>query len=178
MSRGINKVILVGNLGADPETRYIGSGTAVCNIRIATSEKWKDKEGNDQERTEWHSIVMFGKLAEIADEYCEKGKQVYIEGSLRTEKYEKDGVERYSTKIYADTMQLLGGGSGRGERSEREEHSSRSSDKSRSSGQRQGGGQDPGEGSPRERAQRAASAGARDQAPVQNDTFDDDYIHF
>ncbi|MFK2878721.1 single-stranded DNA-binding protein [Rhodanobacter hydrolyticus] len=113
MARGINKVIIVGNLGADPETRYTGSGTAITNLRIATSEQWTDKQsGERQERTEWHRVKLFGKLAEIAGEYLKKGRQVYIEGSLRTDKYtDKDGVERYSTDIVANEMQMLGGGS-------------------------------------------------------------------
>jgi single-strand DNA-binding protein len=109
MSRGINKCILVGNLGADPETRYTPSGTAITEIRIATSESWKDKQtGEQQERTEWHRITFFGKLAEIAAEYLKKGGQVYVEGKLRTEEYEKDGQKRYSTKVIADVMQMLG----------------------------------------------------------------------
>lgn len=109
MSRGINKVILVGNLGADPETRYTASGTAITEIRIATSEAWKDKAtGEQQERTEWHRITFFGKLAEIAAEYLKKGGQVYVEGKIRTEEYEKDGVKRYSTKVIGDVMQMLG----------------------------------------------------------------------
>lgn len=107
--KGINKVILVGNLGADPETRYLPNGTAITSIRIATSESWKDKQtGEKQERTEWHRVEFFGKLAEIAGEYLKKGKPVYVEGKLRTDEYEKDGVKRYSTKIIADQMQMLG----------------------------------------------------------------------
>lgn len=111
MSRGINKVILVGNLGADPETRHTQSGAAITSIRIATSESWKDKQtGEQQERTEWHRIKFFGRLAEIAGEYLRKGSQVYVEGSLRTDKYtDKDGIERYSTDIVANEMQMLGG---------------------------------------------------------------------
>ncbi|SEO48425.1 single-strand DNA-binding protein [Luteibacter sp. UNC138MFCol5.1] len=117
MARGINKVIIVGNLGADPETRYTGSGTAITSLRIATSEAWTDKQsGEKQERTEWHRVKLFGKLAEIAGEYLKKGRQVYIEGSLRTDKYtDKDGVERYSTDIIANEMQMLGGQAGGGE---------------------------------------------------------------
>ena len=116
MARGINKVIIVGNLGADPETRYTGSGTAITSLRIATSEQWTDKQsGEKQERTEWHRVKLFGKLAEIAGEYLKKGRQVYIEGSLRTDKYtDKDGIERYSTDIIANEMQMLGGGGGEG----------------------------------------------------------------
>jgi single-strand DNA-binding protein len=117
MARGINKVILVGNLGADPETRYTTSGSAITTIRVATSEQWKDKQtGETQERTEWHRVKFFGRLAEIAGEYLKKGRQVYIEGSLRTEKYtDKDGIERWSTDIIANEMQMLGGmGGGEG----------------------------------------------------------------
>src|ERR1700750_2261051 len=114
MARGVNKVIIVGNLGQDPETKYTGSGTAITTLSIATSEAWNDKQsGEKQERTEWHRVKLFGKLAEIAGEYLSKGRQVYIEGSLRTDKYtDKDGVERYSTDIIANEMQMLGGQSG------------------------------------------------------------------
>ena len=116
MARGINKVILVGNLGADPDTRYMPSGKAVTNIRIATSESWKDKQTGDmQERTEWHGIVLYDKLGEIAAEYLKKGSQVYIEGSLRTRKWQdKEGKDRYTTEIIAQNMQMLGGRSGGG----------------------------------------------------------------
>jgi single-strand DNA-binding protein len=111
MARGINKVILVGNLGADPETRAMPSGTTVANLRIATSESWRDKQsGEQQERTEWHRVVLFGRLGEVAAEYLKKGSQVYIEGSLRTRKWQdKQGTERYSTEIVGNEMQMLGG---------------------------------------------------------------------
>ncbi len=111
MARGVNKVILVGNLGADPEMRHTGSGTAICSFNLATSESWTDKQsGEKQERTEWHRVKIFGRLAEIAGEYLKKGRQVYIEGSLRTDKYtDKQGIERYSTDIIANEMQMLGG---------------------------------------------------------------------
>ena len=114
MARGINKVILVGNLGADPETRYMPSGGAVTNIRVATSESWKDKQtGDQQERTEWHSVAMFNRLAEVAAEYLSKGSQVYIEGKLRTRKWQdKQGNDRYTTEIVASEMQMLGGRGG------------------------------------------------------------------
>lgn len=117
MARGINKVILVGNLGNDPEVRYSQSGTAMTSISVATSESWKDKtSGEQQERTEWHRVKFFGRLAEIAGEYLKKGSQVYIEGKLRTDKYtDKAGVEKYSTDIIADEMQMLGGKMGGGE---------------------------------------------------------------
>jgi len=113
MSRGINKVILVGNLGGDPETRYLPNGNAVTNITLATSDTWKDKQtGQQQERTEWHRVVLFGKVAEIAAEYLRKGSQCYIEGRLQTREWEKDGIKRYTTEVVVDmggTMQLLGG---------------------------------------------------------------------
>ncbi len=116
MARGVNKVILVGNLGADPETRAMPSGTTVANLRIATSESWRDKQsGEQQERTEWHRVALFGRLGEIAAEYLKKGSQVYIEGSLRTRKWQdKQGNERYSTEIVASDMQMLGGRAGGG----------------------------------------------------------------
>jgi single-strand DNA-binding protein len=114
MARGVNKVILVGNLGADPESRSMPSGMTVTNIRIATSESWKDKaSGAQQERTEWHNIALFGRLGEIAAEYLRKGSQVFIEGKLRTRKWQdKQGNDRYTTEIIADNMQMLGGRAG------------------------------------------------------------------
>jgi len=121
MARGINKVILVGNLGQDPETRYMPSGGAVTNITVATSETWKDKNsGQQQERTEWHRVVFFNRLAEIAGEYLKKGSKVYVEGSLRTRKWQgQDGQDRYTTEIVAAEMQMLdsrgGGGGGMGQ---------------------------------------------------------------
>ena len=110
---GINKVILVGNLGADPEMRYTAGGTAVCKFRIATSERYKDRQGNMQERTDWHRITAWGKLAEICGQYLAKGKQVYIEGRLEYGSYEKEGVKHYTTDIVANTMQMLGLAGGR-----------------------------------------------------------------
>ena len=111
MARGVNKVILVGNLGADPEIRYMPSGSAVANIRIATTESWKDKQsGEQQERTEWHHVVFFNRLAEIVGEYLRKGSQVYVEGALRTRKWQdKSGNDRYTTEVVASDMQMLGG---------------------------------------------------------------------
>src|SRR5215471_19024951 len=116
MARGINKVILVGNLGADPETRAMPSGMTVANLRIATSESWRDKQsGEQQERTEWHRVALFGRLGEIAAEYLRKGSQVYIEGRLRTRKWQdKEGRDRYTTEIIANDMQMLGGRGGGG----------------------------------------------------------------
>ena len=104
----VNKVILVGNLGRDPEVRYMPNGEAVANFSIATTENWKDKSGVKQEKTEWHNIVMYRRLAEIAGEYLKKGRPVYVEGRLQTRKWEKDGVTRYTTEIVADQMQMLG----------------------------------------------------------------------
>jgi len=116
MARGVNKVILIGNLGADPETRSMPSGMTVANIRIATSESWKDKQSGEQkERTEWHNVAMFGRLGEIAGEYLRKGSQVYIEGSLRTRKWQdKEGRDRYTTEVIASDMQMIGGRGGSG----------------------------------------------------------------
>jgi len=117
MARGVNKVILLGNLGADPETRYTASGSAVTNIRLATTDAWRDRQsGEQQERTEWHRVVFFGRLAEIASEYLRKGSQCYVEGQIRTNKWQgQDGQDRYTTEIIASNMQLLGsrgGGAG------------------------------------------------------------------
>jgi single-strand DNA-binding protein len=147
MARGINKVILVGNLGVDPETRYMPSGGAVTNIRIATSESWKDKQtGEPQERTEWHRVVFFGRLAEIAAEYLRKGSQVYVEGSLRTRKWQgQDGQDRYTTEIVADEMQMLGGrggdmaGGGRSDAGGRSESGGRSAARAESGAAKSGG---------------------------------------
>ena len=164
MARGINKVILVGTLGKDPEVRYSQAGAALTSISVATNESWKDKNGEKQERTEWHRVKFFNRLAEIAGEYLKKGSQVYIEGSLRTEKYtDKQGVEKYSTDIIANEMQMLGGAPGGAERSER------------------GGGDRParaagGYGGDRDSAPRGGAA----SAPPSRDTepFPDDDIPF
>jgi single-strand DNA-binding protein len=119
MARGVNKVILIGNVGGDPETRYLPNGNAVTNITLATTDSWKDKQtGQQQDRTEWHRVVFFGKLAEIAGEYLRKGSQCYVEGRLQTREWEKDGVKRYTTEIVVDmngTLQLLGGRGGSNE---------------------------------------------------------------
>jgi single-strand DNA-binding protein len=114
MARGINKVIIIGNLGQDPETRYMPSGSAVTNFTVATNESWKDKQtGEQKDRTEWHRVAMFNRLAEIAAEYLRKGSQVYIEGKLRTRKWQdRDGNDRWTTEIIADEMQMLGGRGG------------------------------------------------------------------
>jgi single-strand DNA-binding protein len=128
MAKGINKVILVGNAGGDPETRYLANGSQVTTVKLATSESWKDKQsGQMQERTEWHRVVFFGKVAEIASHYLKKGSQCYIEGRIQTREWEKDGIKRYTTEIVVDmggTMQLLGGqgdASAESSRSERKE---------------------------------------------------------
>jgi single-strand DNA-binding protein len=111
----VNKVILIGNLGRDPETRYMPDGGAITNISIATTENWKDKQGEKQEKTEWHRVAFFGKLAEIAGEYLKKGSQVYVEGRLQTRKWQdKDGVDKYTTEIVANAMQMLGSRAGMG----------------------------------------------------------------
>ena len=116
MARGINKVIIVGNVGQDPETRYMPSGSAVTNFTVATNESWKDKQtGEQKDRTEWHRVAMFNRLAEIAAEYLRKGSQVYIEGKLRTRKWQdQSGQDRWTTEIVADEMQMLGGRGGAG----------------------------------------------------------------
>jgi len=116
MARGINKVILIGNLGADPEVKYLGSGNAVTNLRIATTENWKDRNTGEQvERTEWHNIVLYGRTAEVAGEYLRKGSQIYVEGRLQTRKWQdKEGQERYTTEVVGNEMQMLGGRGGAG----------------------------------------------------------------
>jgi single-strand DNA-binding protein len=120
----VNKVIIIGNLGRDPETRYMPDGGAITNISVATTETWKDKAGEKQEKTEWHRVAFFGKLAEIAGEYLKKGSQVYVEGRLQTRKWQdKDGADKYTTEIVANAMQMLGsrqgmGGGGGGDRGE------------------------------------------------------------
>ena len=156
MARGVNKVILIGTLGKDPEVRYSQGGQSLATVSIATNESWKDKNGEKQERTEWHRLKFFGKLAEIAGEYLKKGSQVYVEGSIRTDKYtDKQGVERYATDIIVNEMQMLGG---------RSDGASRS-DSSERAPQRTGGGgySDQGERAPRPSA-----------PPMDNDFADDD----
>ncbi|MCC7326933.1 MAG: single-stranded DNA-binding protein [Burkholderiales bacterium] len=141
----VNKVILLGNLGRDPETRYTTGGDAVANLNIATSETWKDKSGEKQERTEWHRVVLFGRQAEIAGEYLKKGRSVYIEGRLQTRKWtDKDGVEKYSTEIVGDRMQLIGsardGGGGSGGGGDADFSSGSAAPRDGSSGKPAGGG--------------------------------------
>ncbi|WP_434628249.1 single-stranded DNA-binding protein [Pseudomonas sp. Z6-14] len=168
MARGVNKVILVGTCGQDPEVRYLPNGNAVTNLSLATSEQWTDKQtGQKVEKTEWHRVSMFGKVAEIAGEYLRKGSQVYIEGKLQTREWEKDGIKRYTTEIVVDmqgTMQLLGG---------------------RPQGDQQQGGNNYQQSAPRQQAPRPQSApqpqrerSAPQQAAPQPapdfDSFDDD----
>jgi single-strand DNA-binding protein len=150
MARGLNKVILIGNLGADPETRAMPSGLTVANLRVATSESWRDKQsGEQQERTEWHHVALFGRLGEVAAEYLKKGSQVYIEGRLRTRKWQdKQGNDRYSTEIIGNEMLMLGG---------------------RSAGTSAAGGADP-----RERAEAAPEAAERSESGAKGGDFDDD----
>ncbi|WP_278929774.1 single-stranded DNA-binding protein [Pseudomonas qingdaonensis] len=151
MSRGVNKVILVGTLGQDPEVRYLPNGNAVTNLSLATSEQWTDKQtGQKVERTEWHRVVMFGKVAEIAGEYARKGSQLYIEGKLQTREWEKDGIKRYTTEVHVDmrgTMQLLGG---------------------------RPQGQQPGQAPDRQPQQRRSPPQQQSQQAAPPDNFDDD----
>ncbi|HEX7770272.1 MAG TPA: single-stranded DNA-binding protein [Dokdonella sp.] len=162
MARGINKVILVGNLGNDPEMKYTAGGMAICTLSLATTSVRKDKDGQQIEKTEWHRVKLFGKLGEIAGEYLKKGRQVYIEGSIRYDKFTgQDGVEKYFTDIVADEMQMLGGGGSEG-----------------------GGGGGGGGGYSRDRGGERSERGAsrpqppQRQAPPQADNFDDDDIPF
>ncbi|HIE87265.1 MAG: single-stranded DNA-binding protein [bacterium] len=166
MARGINKVILVGNLGRDPETRYMPSGGAVTNVSIATSKGWKDRDSGEQkERTEWHRIVFFNKLAEIAGEYLKRGSKVYIEGELRTRDWEKDGQKHYTTEVVASEMQMLdsrgemgGGGSSSGG----------------SGGSQGGGGGSSSGGSGGSQGGGGSSSAGDDFGPPPSDDFDDD----
>ena len=153
MARGINKVIVVGNLGGDPETRYMPSGAAVTNLTVATNESWKDKQtGEQKDRTEWHKVAMFGRLAEIAAEYLRKGSQVYIEGKLRTRKWQdQQGNDRWTTEIIADEMQMLGGRGGAS-----------------------GGGSGGGGGGASAGSSEAPAPGPAPSGPSSSDDFDDD----
>lgn len=151
MSRGVNKVILVGAVGQDPDVRYMPNGQAVTNISLATSEQWTDKQtGQKVERTEWHRVVLFGKVAEIAGEWARKGSQLYIEGKLQTREWEKDGIKRYTTEVHVDmrgSMQLLGG---------------------------KPQGQQPGQAPDRQPQQRRQAPQQQSQQSVPPDSFDDD----
>lgn len=164
MARGINKVILVGNLGGDPETRYTANGAAITNITVATSESWTDKQsGEKQERTEWHKVVFFNRLAEIAGEYLRKGRQVYIEGSLRTRKWQdQNGQDRWTTEIVANEMQMLGN---RG-------------DDMGSGSRPQGGFRNQGAQQPQQNAPAPQPQQQQAQQPAAEDGFTDDDIPF
>jgi single-strand DNA-binding protein len=167
MARGINKVIIVGNVGGDPETRYMPSGSAVTNLTVATNESWKDKQtGEQKERTEWHRVAMFNRLAEIAAEYLRKGSQVYIEGKLRTRKWQdKGGQDRYTTEIIADEMQMLGGRGGSG-------GGGNFGGGSQDGGQ--GGGQSGGQGGGQGGGQSGGQGGGNAPPQPGPDDFDDD----
>ena len=175
MARGVNKVILIGNLGADPETRFMPSGGAVTNIRLATSETWKDRQtGQQQERTEWHRVVFFNKLGEIAGEYLKKGSKVYVEGSIRTRKWQgQDGQDRYTTEIVANEMQMLdgrgGGGDGGGDQNQGGGQPTGYENQDYDYGQQGGGQQGGGD-------QRAKPAGGQQGGGFSGpaDDFDDD----
>ncbi|MEQ8313098.1 MAG: single-stranded DNA-binding protein [Gammaproteobacteria bacterium] len=148
-SRGVNKVILVGNLGNDPDVRYMPNGNAVANVSLATSDSWKDKNtGEQQERTEWHRVVFFNRLAEIVEQYVKKGSKIYVEGRLQTRSWEQDGVKRYTTEIVANEMQML---------------DSRGS-----------AGSDFGDSQPSQQSQPAAQSKPAQSAPQNFDNFDDD----
>ena len=178
MARGINKVIIVGNCGQDPETRYLPSGGAVTNMSLATSESWKDKNtGEQQERTEWHKIVFFNRLGEIAGEYLKKGSKVYVEGSLRTRKWQgQDGSDRYTTEIVASEMQMLdsrggqegGGGGGGGYQQNRpQQNQGQQNQGQQNQGQQNQGQQNQGQ-------QQQQNQAPKQQAPQGMDSFDDD----
>jgi single-strand DNA-binding protein len=163
----VNKVILLGNLGRDPETRYTTGGEAVTNLRIATTEQWKDKSGEKQEKTEWHSVVLFGRQAEVAGEYLKKGRSVYIEGRLQTRKWtDKEGVEKYSTEIVGDRMQLIGGARDSGGGGGDVEFGGGSSGGAAGGGGSGGGGGGAGGG--------AARGGGSKPPAKKTDDFDDD----
>lgn len=162
MARGVNKVILLGNLGNDPDVKYTQGGMAIATLSVATTYSRKDKDGNFQEKTEWHRVKLFGKTAEVAGEYLKKGRQVYIEGRIEYGSYEKDGVKHYTTDIIGEDMQMLGGGEGGGQRGGGEGggYQQRSS----------GGGGNFGSGGDR---QQRAPAQRRDPAPAKPANFDD-----
>jgi single-strand DNA-binding protein len=169
MARGLNKVMLIGNLGADPEVRYGASGGAITNVRLATAESWRDKEtGDQQERTEWHRVVFFGRLAEIAAEYLKKGSQVYVEGSIRSRKWtDKEGQEKYTTEIVANEMQMLGGRGGMGGGGGSPGYDEGGGGGGAPRGAPRGGGRSGG-------AAGGGGGGSRDQGGPPPDDFDDD----
>ncbi|MBC54887.1 MAG: single-stranded DNA-binding protein [Gammaproteobacteria bacterium] len=174
-SRGVNKVILVGNVGKDPETRYLPSGGAVTNVALATSETWKDKNtGQAQEKTEWHRIVFFNRLAEIVNEYVRKGSKLYIEGRLQTRSWEQDGITRYATEIVANEMQMLdsrGGGGGGGQDDQFGQNSRQEPQSSYGGGPSGGSG---GHAGAARGGQPQQPAGNNPSRPADFDNFDDD----
>ncbi|WP_355584726.1 single-stranded DNA-binding protein [Xanthomonas cannabis] len=177
MARGINKVILVGNLGNDPDTKYTQAGMAITRVSLATTSVRKDRDGNNQERTEWHRVVFFGKLGEIAGEYLRKGSQVYVEGELRYDKYTgQDGVEKYSTDIVANEMQMLGGrgegGGGMG--GDRPQRSQAPRQQQGGGGGQGGGGYGGGQGGGQDYAPRRQQPAQQQSAPPMDDFVDDD----
>ena len=159
MARGVNKVILVGNLGNDPDVKYTQGGMAITTLSVATTSVRKDRDGNQQEKTEWHRVKLFGKLGEIAGEYLKKGRQDYLEGRLEYGSYEKDGVKHYTTDIVADEMQMLGGGDGQ-----------RGGGEGGGGGYQRGGGGNYGGG---ERQQRTQAQRREPAAPAKPANFDD-----
>ena len=173
MARGVNKVILVGNLGNDPDVKYTQGGMAITTLSVATTHVRKDRDGNQQEKTEWHRVKLFGKLGEIAGEYLKKGRSVYIEGRIEYGSYEKDGVKHYTTDIVADEMQMLGGGEGGGQRGGGEGGGQRGGSEGGGYSQQRSGGEggysrDGGSGGSYggERPQRSAPAQRREPAPA------------
>lgn len=183
MARGINKVILVGNLGNDPEVKYTQSGMAITTLSLATTSSRKDRDGNQQEKTEWHRVKLFGKLGEIAGEYLRKGRQVYIEGRIEYGSYEKDGVKQYTTDIIADDMQMLGGreegGGMGGERPQRQAQRNYGNDQPAGGYGNRGGNQAGNYGGGYEQQQRPQrQAPAAQPAPPPMDDFADDDIPF
>lgn len=166
MARGVNKVILVGNLGQDPEVRYMTSGDAVTNVSLATTKQWRDREsGEDKSKTEWHRLVFFRRLAEIAGEYLKKGSQVYVEGELRTRDWEKEGQKHYTTEIVVNEMQMLGGrGDGGGPPPHDEVPE----------GHRDNAGGGTAQGSQKDGGSQKGAASGSDSSKGPEDTFDDD----
>lgn len=163
-SKGVNKVILVGNIGQDPEVRYMPNGNAVANLSLATSESWKDQGGQLQERTEWHRLTMYRRLAEIAGEYLKKGSQIYVEGKLQTRKWQdQQGQDKYTTEIIVDQMQMLGGRGGQSEGGFQGQQQQRPAAPQNQSFQ--GGQQQPSQGQPQYQQQQQGNQGGFNQAP-------------
>ncbi|MCC2617631.1 single-stranded DNA-binding protein [Aestuariibacter halophilus] len=190
-SKGVNKVILVGNLGQDPEVRYMPNGNAVANLSLATSESWKDQQGQIQERTEWHRLTMYRRLAEVAGEYLRKGSQIYVEGKLQTRKWQdQQGQDRYTTEIIVDQMQMLGGRGGQGEGGGFQNQAPRQQNPGynqaqgapQAQGQYAGGNQGGSQGGSQgnyQGSQQAPQGGSKPQQPMAEPDFDfDDDIPF